>query len=138
MKKAKNRRSGRVIDAGRAESPTVPADPQVSAEFAEAQQLGTGSRRLQQKLQEDHSSGAVISGGDLDAAWDRADEGEETVGGSAPTPDQDVVEELGKAVGITYEDNEPLKGAEKVEKRDRRRWDLDPASSEDYAERQRK
>ena len=59
------------------------------------------------------------------------------MGGSAPTPDQDIVEEIGAAVGITYEDNEPLKGGDKVEARDRHRWDLDPASSEDYDERQR-
>ena len=126
-----------VIDAGLAESPKEVPDPEVIAEFAEAQHLGTGSRQLQQKMLEDHSEAAKISGGDIDAAWDRADAGEETVGGSAPTPDQDIVEEIGAAVGITYEDNEPLKGGDKVEARDRHRWDLDPASSEDYDERQR-
>lgn len=80
---------------------------------------------------------AILTGGDLDAAWDQADVGDETVGGSVATPDQDVVEELGQAVGLTYEDDEPLHTTEKVERRDVRRWELDPASSEDYEERAR-
>lgn len=66
----------------------------------------------------------VLSGGDVEAA-DESD----------PTPDQDIVEEIGKAVGINYEDTEPLKFGEKVAGRDQRRWELDPASSEDYEER---
>ena len=75
-----------------------------------------------------------LSAGDVDAAWDRGDAGEETVGGSHATPDQDVVDELGKAVGVTYNENEPLKLGEKEEQRDNERWELDPASSEDYEE----
>ena len=47
----------------------------------------------------------------------------------------EVLDELGEAVGITYEDNEPLHSGEKVEERDRKRWELDPASSEDYNDR---
>ena len=61
--------------------------------------------------------------------------GEETVGGSVPTPDQDIVDELGEAVGLTYEDDEPLHGEEKIRERDRNRWELDPESaSEDEDE----
>jgi uncharacterized protein DUF6335 len=136
--KSKKKRSMRVIDAGRAESRKDPLDPEVSREFSAAQRLGTGSRQLQRKLREHHSRTPRLSGGDIDAAWDRADVGDETVGGSIATPGQDVVDEIGDAVGLTYEDNEPLRPTEKVEKRDRRRWDLDPASSEDYQERQRR
>jgi Family of unknown function (DUF6335) len=64
--------------------------------------------------------------------------GEESVGGENPTPDQDIVEEHGKAVGLTYEDNEPLHGSDKIEGRDQSRWELDPASSEGYEERMRR
>jgi hypothetical protein len=78
-----------------------------------------------------------LSGGDVDAGWDQADSGEETVGGSSPTPDQDQVDELGAALGVTYSDTEPLHTTEKLEKRDDTRWELDPASAEDYEERQR-
>jgi Family of unknown function (DUF6335) len=80
---------------------------------------------------------AVLAGGDIDAAWDQAAAGEETVGGSSPTPDQDIVDEIGRAVGIDYEDSEPLHPTEKLERRDEQRWELHPASSEDFAERNR-
>ncbi len=79
----------------------------------------------------------TLSGGDVDATWSGTDDGEEAVGGSTPTPDQDVVDELGKAVGVTYEDNEPLRFGDKVADRDAQRWELDPASSEGYQERLR-
>jgi hypothetical protein len=75
-----------------------------------------------------------LSANDIDAAWDRGDEGEETVGGSHATPDQDIVEEVGHAVGVTYSENEPLRLGDKEEKRDSERWEMDPASSEDYKE----
>jgi Family of unknown function (DUF6335) len=122
------------IDAGTAESEQYEPDEEVLQEFAEAQRLGS-SEVLKHELREHHSRTPDISGGDIDADWARADIGEETVGGSSPTPDQDVVDELGEAVGLTYEDNEPLHTTDKVEERDRRRWELDPASSEDYNER---
>lgn len=78
---------------------------------------------------------AVVAGGDIDAAWDQADAGEETVGGTTPTPDQDIVDEIGRAVGVDYQDGEPLHTTEKLERRDEQRWELHPASSEDFSER---
>lgn len=78
---------------------------------------------------------AVLTGGDVDAAWDQAAVGDETVGGSSPTPDQDIVDEIGKALGVTYGEGEPLRMTEKIERRDEERWELHPASSEDYVER---
>lgn len=58
--------------------------------------------------------------------------GEESVGGHAPTPDQDIVEELGEAAGIEFQDNQPLHTHEEVwAKRDRRRWELDRRSADD-------
>ena len=123
------------IDAGRAESDEYEPDEEVKNEFEEAQRLGSGADLLKRELREHHSRTPELSGGDIDADWAGADVGDETVGGSSPTPDQDVVEEIGEALGVTYEDNEPLHAAEKVEERDRKRWELDPASSEDYNDR---
>jgi hypothetical protein len=123
------------IDAGDAESEQYQAGEEVTEEFAEAQRLASGGELLKRELREHHSRTPELSGGDIDADWAGADVGDETVGGSSPTPDQDVVDELGEAVGLTYEDNEPLHSTEKVEERDRRRWELDPASSEDYNDR---
>ena len=85
----------------------------------------------------DRKRGTILTGGDVDAAWDEVDVGEETVGGSTPTPDQDVVDDLGRAVGVTYSDTEPLRPEEKERQRDEKRWEMDPASSPDYQERQR-
>lgn len=80
---------------------------------------------------------AVLTGGDIDADWRQASfGGDEAVGGSNPTPDQDNVDGIGKAVGVTYEDAEPLWLEEKIAQRDEERWELNPVSSEDYAERQ--
>src|SRR5437762_8759129 len=123
------------IDAGTAETEQDEVAEEVQQEFADVQRLASGGDQLRRELREHHSRTPVLSGGDLDADWARADIGDETVGGSAPTPDQDVVDELGEAVGLTYEDNEPLRTSEKVEERDRKRWELDPASSEDYNDR---
>jgi hypothetical protein len=127
--------TGKFIDAGTAESEQFEADDEIRQEFEEAQRLASGGDQIRRDLREHHSRTPELSGGDIDADWARADIGDETVGGSSPTPDQDVVEELGEAVGLTYEDNEPLHTAEKVEQRDRKRWELDPASSEDYNDR---
>ena len=106
-------------------------DEEIEADFAERQQLGVGGRRvLEEELEEHHSQSPKLSGGDLDADWRRANQtGEETVGGSVSTPDQDRVDELGEAVGLTYHDDEPLNVEEKLRERDRKRWELNPASA---------
>jgi len=105
-------------------------DEEIKVDFAERQQLAVGGRKvLEEGLDEHQSESPKLSGGDLDADWQSANQaGEETVAGSAPTPDQDVVDELGEAVGLTYEDDEPLQGEEKLRERDRNRWELNPAS----------
>ena len=69
------------------------------------------------------------AGGDLDAAWeDVNDSGSESVAGDNPTPDQSMVEENAKALGVSFEDNEELEFLEKIERRDRDRFELDPRS----------
>ena len=78
----------------------------------------------------------AITGGDVDADLETAYfSGDEAPGGDNPTPDQDIVDEIGKAIGIEYQDNEELKGSDKVVQRDKHRWEMDPASSEDYKDR---
>jgi len=124
------------IDLGRVESEKFEPTEEVKSEFDEASQLGsTGQGQLIEKLRGHHSTSPALSGGDIDAAWEDADVGEESVGGGNPTPDQSIVEELGKAVGLTYEDDEPLHTTEKIKARDQHRWELDPASSEGFVER---
>ena len=61
--------------------------------------------------------------------------GDEAPGGDNPTPDQDIVDDIGRALGVQYQDNEELRASDKVAARDRHRWELDPASAEDYKDR---
>ena len=77
-----------------------------------------------------------INAGDVDVnVEDAYFVGDESPGGDNPTPDQEVVDEIGKALGVEYQDAEELRGSDKVADRDKHRWELDPASSEDYKNR---
>lgn len=109
----------------------------VKAEFEEAQSRGIGTSEATRRENVHTSESPILSGGDLDADWKRADVGDETVGGSVSTPDQDVVDELGEAAGVEFADDEPLDPEEKILRRDRHRWELNPASSEQFQENQR-
>jgi hypothetical protein len=96
----------------------------------------TGREELREALQENTAASPAITGGDVDANWQQAYfSGDEAAGGDNPTPDQSRVEDVAKALGVEYNDNEELQGVDKIDKRDRKRWELDPASSEDYKER---
>lgn len=88
-------------------------------------------------LEDDEVGGSpVLTGGDIDAAWEQAAMvGDEAVGGTVATPDQDIVDEIGAAVGLEMDDYAFLRTNEILEERDDRRWELDPTSSEDYQER---
>jgi len=57
--------------------------------------------------------------------------GSETVAGDNPTPDQSLVEENAQAMGVSFEDNEELEFIDKIEKRDRERFELDERSKAD-------
>jgi hypothetical protein len=78
---------------------------------------------------------ALLTGGDVDADWQRADSsGEEAVGGSVATPDQDVVDEIGRALGVEIPDGEELRTTHEIlHDRDRFRWHLE-CDAEDEAE----
>jgi len=96
----------------------------------------SGRRHLQDAKEDHNETSPVMTSGDVDADWEDAySVGDEAPGGDNPTPDQDRVEDIGKALGVTYEDNEELKASDKIADRDKHRWELDPASSEDYRER---
>ena len=101
-----------------------------------ASAVRTGRRTMKEKFDEHTETSPAMTAGDVDADWESAySVGDEAPGGDNPTPDQDIVDDIGRAVGVEYEDNEELKGEEKISKRDRKRWELDPASSEDYNDR---
>jgi hypothetical protein len=66
-----------------------------------------------------------LTAGDVDADWQRAASvGEEAAGGSVATPDQDRVDEIGKALGVPRSPDEEFRSSgEILEARDRNRWD---------------
>jgi hypothetical protein len=97
----------------------------------------TGRMEIAESLRE-HATmeGDALTAGDPDVNVENAYfSGDEAPGGDNPTPDQDIVDDIGRAVGIQYEDNEELTGSDKDSGRDKHRWELDPASSEDYKDR---
>jgi hypothetical protein len=101
---------------------------------------GTAARSGRAEMAEEHAKDASmtpdINAGDVDVnVEDAYFVGDEAPGGDNPTPDQDVVDEIGKALGVEYQDAEELRSGDKVADRDKHRWELDPASSEDYKNR---
>jgi hypothetical protein len=98
--------------------------------------ITAGTRQLDVRRRNHPGADPTLSGGDIDARWEDAESGgDETVAGSTATPGQNDVDAIGRALGVAYGDGEPLKPGEKGADRDRHRWELDPASSEDYADR---
>jgi hypothetical protein len=78
---------------------------------------------------------ALLTAGDVDADWQRADaSGEEAVGGTVSTPDQDVVDEIGRALGVEIPDEEEFRTTTEIlDDRDRFRWHLE-RDAEDEAD----
>ena len=126
---------GKFVDAGRLESEIYEPDPEVKSEFAAAANLGNHKQDLKRGLLQPIETLNPVAGGNIDMDEAESSVGEEAVGGGNPTPDQDIVEELGEAMGLTYEDEEPLGGEDKLHRRDEHRWELNPASSEDFHQR---
>ena len=125
-------------DAISASINTYTDDEDIKEDFEERQGLASGGRqKLEEKLNEHNFQDPSLSGGDIDAAWETSVvAGEESVGGSVPTPDQDNVDELGEGAGITYQDDEPLNSDRKILDRDRHRWELNPASADDQDDKE--
>jgi len=96
----------------------------------------SGRAEIAQGLREHRGMSSDITGGDVDVnVQDAYFTGDGAPGGDNPAPDEEVVDEIGRALGVEYQDNEELKASEKVTERDRHRWELDPASAEDYKDR---
>jgi hypothetical protein len=100
-----------------------------------ASAVRTGRAELQERLHKNTSTSPALTAGDVDADWESAESsGDEAPGGDNPTPDQDVVDEIGRALGVEYEDDEELQGGAEITERDRHRWELDPSSKDDFDE----
>ena len=114
----------------------VPTPPSSLDLDRSASAARTGRRELVEKFQKHTETSPALTGGDVDADWESAySVGDEAPGGDNPTPDQDIVDEIGAALGVQYEDDEELTSEKKISDRDKHRWELDPKSADDYDER---
>ena len=91
-----------------------------------------GRRLVEREFEKYHSVGQELTAGDVDARWQEAeDSGAESPGGHVATPDQDNVDEIGRAVGIEFQDNQELSApGDILSRRDRRRWEMDKRSAD--------
>jgi hypothetical protein len=112
------------------------SDEEIREEFEERQNIQAASKQMYREMRDYNAKSPELTAGDIDAAWEEANVGDETPGGlhPAPTPDQDVVDDIGRATGLTYEDDEPLRSVEKLRDRDVHRWELNPESADDDEE----
>lgn len=98
--------------------------------------LNIGGRTMTDRRQDVPLDYLMTTGGDIDSnPYEAATVGDESVGGTVNTPDMDIVDEIGAAVGLEMDDRAFLRTGEILEQRDDRRWELDPESSEDYSGR---
>ena len=100
-----------------------------------ASAAASGRAEMKDRLSKNTGAGPALTSGDVDADWESAEAvGDEAPGGDNPTPDQDVVYEIGRALGVEYEDDEELQGGAEITDRDKHRWELDPSSKDDFDE----
>lgn len=93
----------------------------------------SGRAEMRDRLAKNTSASPALTSGDVDADWQSADSvGDEAPGGDNPTPDQDVVDDIGRALGVEYDDDEELQGGAEISERDHHRWELDPSSKDDF------
>jgi len=91
-----------------------------------------GHDELRSEMKRHTEASPAMTAGDVDAKWQDAYAlGDEAPGGDNMTPDQDRVDDIGKALGIEYADDEELLGGDEILERDEHRWELDPASKDE-------
>ena len=111
-----------------ANDPEFVPDPEIE-EFMEEEiaHAPKDPELLAHRLRNNTAASPADTGGDLDADWEDVS-GSETFAGDSPTPDQSMVEENARAIGVSFEDNEELDFLGKIEKRDRKRYELEEQS----------
>lgn len=97
------------------ETKVAPLQEQVREEFVDAAEQGrVGREQLMKERGGPHETLPPPLDSKDDASWANIN-----------------VDQLGEAVGLVYQDEEPLNTIEKIEERDDNRWSMDPASAED-------
>ena len=98
----------------------APLREQVQQEFAVADERGKAGREQAMKEQRGEPHQTLPSPLDSrdDASWANIN-----------------VDQVGEAMGLVYQDEEPLNTSEKIADRDDNRWSMDPASAEEFEEK---
>ena len=105
-------------DGRKQQSPTAVA--------AEALRTGVMPPTSRREAEIPHAN-RILAGDPDDGMLANEYSGENTPGGSSPTPDQNDVDEIGRAYGLQDEDSGELhSGGEVLERRDRHRSELNP------------
>jgi hypothetical protein len=105
------------------EGPTESATPSATAVAAEAMRTGVIPLVTASRTDESNRGDARLKAGDIDTnAMGNATVGDEAPGGSVTTPDQDRVDDIGKALGVQEVDSGELRTtSELLDERDRKR-----------------
>jgi hypothetical protein len=130
--KAKTTTRRRTLRSGRSRPSTAVESP--TAVAAEAMRTGVIQSRMSQSRGSIPREDEMIRVGDPDDD-SMANEyvGDETPGGSASTPDQNMVDDIGRVYGLQEEDAGDLHcAAEILERRDHRRAELRPPKKKRY------
>ena len=110
--------------------PVAEAGHHASATAVAAEALQTGivpGRAPRRHLESPHEDETLLLGDPDDSLLANQYVGEETPGGTTPTPDQNGVDEIGRAYGLQEEDSGALRSAAEVlSRRDRHRTELQP------------
>jgi len=128
-----------VLERARRLLPDTEREPGPSADARLIASARAGHDELDAMLRRHTETSPRLTAGNLDAKWEDAyAQGDESPGGDNPTPDQNEVDRIGRALGTEYADDQELEGGEEIVKRDRKRWELDPASSDDWPHEKKK
>lgn len=106
------------------------SDPDLAGSDADWQQEIDPNSDVGTTLEQQARS--ALAGGDVETDPYLAEvAGDEAVGGSTAIPEQNDVDELGEAAGISIPDGGILHTTEMLEHRDSDRWELDPDSAQE-------
>ncbi len=90
----------------------------------------TSPKELIERIEENTAASPADSGGDIDANWEDVNtSGSESVFGDNPTPDQSDAEANANAMGVNFDDDEPLDFTGKLNELDKNRYELDEDST---------
>jgi len=133
MKKTRKAAKKRPKRRTRSRPKSTAARPKRTGRPSSDLERGSATSELLRELTEHHGVSPTDSGGDVDADWQRAQSsGEEAVGGSVATPDQDIVDELARPLGVERPPNAQVITSDGIlSARDRRRWRTEQQTDEE-------